>query len=169
MILKTSNGDKEYSVKELNFVNVMCDLEDNGIDVMALLDEEKRENMKVFTTMRAIISVITGVKDKDEAFKDVQANYGADFSNETIVQRVQKEVSTNGALQATLNSGGGLKEAVKEALTELGIADKVSEIASDAKRQADKKEQTIVQIGNRTITDAVTSQQSANGFRFQPT
>lgn len=69
MILKTSNGDKEYSVKELNFVNVMCDLEDNGIDVMALLDDEKRESMKVFTTMRAIISVITGVKDKDEAGK----------------------------------------------------------------------------------------------------
>lgn len=115
------------------------------------------------------ISLGTKLKINDEAFKDVQANYGADFSNEAIVQRVQKEVSTNGALQATLNSGGGLKEAVKEALTELGIADKVSEIASDAKRQADKKEQTIVQIGNRTITDAVTSQQSANGFRFQPT
>ena len=109
------------------------------------------------------------LKINDEAFKDVQANYGADFSNEAIVQRVRKEVSTNGTVQATLNSGGGLKEAVKEALTELGIAEKVSEIATDTKRQADKKEQTIVEIGRKTITDAVTSQQSANGFRFQPT
>ena len=39
-------------------------------------------------------------------------------------------------------------------------------IASDAKRQADKEEKTIVQVGNRTITDAVTTQQKANGFSF---
>ena len=40
------------------------------------------------------------------------------------------------------------------------------EIASDTKRQADKEEQTIVQIGNRTINDAVVTQQKANGFVF---
>lgn len=40
------------------------------------------------------------------------------------------------------------------------------EIASDTKRQADKEEQTIVQIGNRTINDAVVAQQKANGFVF---
>lgn len=40
------------------------------------------------------------------------------------------------------------------------------EIASDAKRQADKKEKTVVQIGNRTITDAVTAQKKADGFSF---
>lgn len=33
-------------------------------------------------------------------------------------------------------------------------------------RQADKKEQTIVKIGNRTINDAVTTQKEANGFSF---
>ena len=41
------------------------------------------------------------------------------------------------------------------------------EIAIDTKRQADKEEQTIVQIGNRTITDVVDKQQSANGYRFE--
>ena len=40
------------------------------------------------------------------------------------------------------------------------------EIATDTKRQADKEEQTIVQIGNRTINDAVVTQQKANGFVF---
>lgn len=40
------------------------------------------------------------------------------------------------------------------------------EIASDTKRQADKEEQTIVQIGNRTINDAVVTQQKANGYVF---
>ena len=39
-------------------------------------------------------------------------------------------------------------------------------IASDAKRQADKQETTVVQVGNRTITDAVTTQQKANGYSF---
>lgn len=43
------------------------------------------------------------------------------------------------------------------------------EIASDTKRQADKEEQTIVQIGGRTITDAVERQQSANGYKFATT
>jgi phage-related protein len=42
----------------------------------------------------------------------------------------------------------------------------LAEIAADAKRQADKEEQTIVQIGNRTINDAVISQQKANGYVF---
>lgn len=42
----------------------------------------------------------------------------------------------------------------------------LKEIASDTKRQADKEEQTIVQIGNRTITDAVVTQKRVNGFVF---
>ena len=42
----------------------------------------------------------------------------------------------------------------------------LKEIATDTKRQADKKEQTIVKVGNRTITDAVTTQKEANGFSF---
>lgn len=42
----------------------------------------------------------------------------------------------------------------------------LKEIATDTKRQADKKEQTIVKIGNRTINDAVTTQKEANGFSF---
>lgn len=40
------------------------------------------------------------------------------------------------------------------------------EIAEDTKRQADKDEQTIVQVGNRTINDAVVTQQRANGYTF---
>lgn len=42
----------------------------------------------------------------------------------------------------------------------------LKEIAADVKRQAEKKEKTVVQIGNRAITDAVVSQQNANGFAF---
>ena len=39
-------------------------------------------------------------------------------------------------------------------------------MAADMKRQADKNEQTIVKIGNRTVTDAVTTQKKANGYTF---
>lgn len=42
----------------------------------------------------------------------------------------------------------------------------LKEIATDTKRQADKKEQTIVKVGSRTINDAVTTQKEANGFSF---
>ena len=40
------------------------------------------------------------------------------------------------------------------------------EIAADTKRQADKNEKTVVQVGNRVIDDAVTAQRRANGFSF---
>lgn len=118
------------------------------------------------------ISVGTRLSIDDSALQNCTPNYGNDFTNEAIVQRVTREVSTRGSVQATLNSGGGLKEAVREAMLELGfdsmIAD-VGEIRKDAKRQADKNEQTIVEIGGKTITDAVREQKSRNGFSFQPT
>lgn len=40
------------------------------------------------------------------------------------------------------------------------------DIAADTKRQADKEEQTVVQIGNRVVSDAVTTQRKANGYSF---
>lgn len=42
----------------------------------------------------------------------------------------------------------------------------LKEIASDAKRQADKSERTIVKLGNKTVADAVTAQKKANGYVF---
>lgn len=39
-------------------------------------------------------------------------------------------------------------------------------MAADVKRQADKNEQTIVKVGNRTVNDAVTTQKKANGYVF---
>ena len=40
------------------------------------------------------------------------------------------------------------------------------EIAADTKRQADKSERTVVQIGGRTVSDVVETQKNANGFVF---
>ena len=113
------------------------------------------------------VNLGTRLKINDSALKEYSNNYGSDFTNEAIVQRVTREVSTNGAVQATLNPGGGLKEAIKEALDDLGITTAVSEISKNTKTQADKKEQTIVEIGGKTVTDAVTTQRNANGYSFQ--
>lgn len=113
------------------------------------------------------VNLGTRLKINDSALKEYSNNYGSDFTNEAIVQRVTREVSTNGIVQATLNSGGGLKEAIKEALDDLGITTAVSEISKNTKTQADKKEQTIVEIGGKTVTDAVTTQRNANGYSFQ--
>ena len=55
----------------------------------------------------------------------------------------------------------------KQALDDLGITTAVSEISKNTKTQADKKEQTIVEIGGKTVTDAVTTQRNANGYSFQ--
>jgi len=69
MILKTNNGDKEINVKELDFVNIMCDLEDNDVDVMALMDSSNTGDMKIFKTIRAIVAVLIGEKDLNRAGK----------------------------------------------------------------------------------------------------
>lgn len=100
------------------------------------------------------------------ALKEYQNNYGVDFTNKAMIERVQREVTTNGAVQATLNTSGGIKEVFAEQFHEMVPI--LSEIATNTKIQADKEEQTIVQIGGKTITDVVETQQSANGFRFRP-
>lgn len=69
MILQTANGPKEIKVADLDFTNLMCDLEDHDVDVMGLLDEETRANMKIFKTIRALLAVLTGTKDLNEAGK----------------------------------------------------------------------------------------------------
>lgn len=63
MTLQTKNGPIEISVADLDFTNLMCDLEDHDVDVMGLLDEDTRANMKIFKTIRAIIAVLTDTKD----------------------------------------------------------------------------------------------------------
>lgn len=45
----------------------------------------------------------------------------------------------------------------------------LNRMANDVKRQADKEEQTLVQVGNRVVTDAVVTQQKANGYKFVTT
>lgn len=70
MVLYTANGTKEYKVAELDFTNIMCDLEDYDVDVMGMLDaDQNKSNTKMFSAIRAIVAVLTGTKDLATAGK----------------------------------------------------------------------------------------------------
>ena len=45
----------------------------------------------------------------------------------------------------------------------------VNRMVAATEKQADKEEQTIVEIGGRRITEAVEKQQNANGYKFATT
>lgn len=85
MILQTNKGPKEYKAKELDFTNVMCDLEENGIDVMGLLDEEQREKMKIFSTVRAILAALIEIKDLKAVGKILTEHLRNDGSMDEIM------------------------------------------------------------------------------------
>lgn len=82
------------------------------------------------------------------------------YNGDSFSKAVQASVTTDA--KYTVDGSfvaGELKQAMMDALVESGLVE-------DMRRQADKKEQTIVQIGNRVVSDAVTTQQKANGFVF---
>ena len=82
------------------------------------------------------------------------------YSTDSFDKDIAAHVSANN--KYTLDNSiakEDLKEALLQALNE-------SNMSVDMRRQADKKEQTIVQVGNRTINDAVVTQQRANGYVF---
>ena len=75
-----------------------------------------------------------------------------------------KGISTN--VNSNHNfSAVGFAEAMQEFYTEY-VEPTLLRMADDMRRQADKPENTVVQVGNRVITDAVTKQQQANGYSF---
>lgn len=59
----------------------------------------------------------------------------------------------------------GYKEGMAEFYEEY-MEPMMRQMSEDIRRQANKKEQTVVQIGNRTVSDAVVTQRNANGYRF---
>ena len=82
------------------------------------------------------------------------------YNSDSFAKSVSANVSTNSNISAT-----GFMEAMEEFYKEY-VESTINQMADDMRRQADKKEQTNVYIGNRSVSDAVTTQQSANGYRF---
>ena len=85
------------------------------------------------------------------------------YNSESFAKNVSANVSTNSNISAT-----GFVEAMEEFYKEY-VEPTITQMADDMRRQADKKEQTNVYIGNRAVSDAVTTQQNANGYRFVTT
>lgn len=62
--LKSAEGDNVYPIKELDFFNLVCDLEAQDIDVMTLTDG-RLDRGKLFTTLRALLSVLINVSAEE--------------------------------------------------------------------------------------------------------
>lgn len=82
------------------------------------------------------------------------------YSSDSFAKDISADVTSNRSYSIT-----GFKEGMEEFYREY-IEPTMAQMAEDMRRQADKKEQTIVQIGNRTVSDTVTTQQKANGYVF---
>lgn len=57
--IKSADGDQLYPVVDLDFTNLVCDLEGQGIDVMSMLDGGL-DRTKLMTMTRALLAVMTG-------------------------------------------------------------------------------------------------------------
>ena len=82
------------------------------------------------------------------------------YSSDSFAQSVSADVAAHSTVTAT-----GFKEGMEEFYREY-IEPTLSQMADDMRRQADKQEQTVVQIGNRVVNDAITTQKKANGYVF---
>lgn len=65
LTLKLDGGDRQFPTKDLDFYNLVCELEGAGIDVMSLTDLNI-ERTKIFSTMRALLAVLINVQ-KEQA------------------------------------------------------------------------------------------------------
>ena len=110
------------------------------------------------------------VTDWVNSFKNIKPELAYGFSVDTsaldyysadrYVKALESQVTTQSTVTAT-----GFKDGM-EAFYKDYVEPTIIRMADDVRRQADKAESTIVQIGNRTITDAVITQRSADGYSF---
>lgn len=82
------------------------------------------------------------------------------YDSDAFARTISSNVETNSEISST-----GFKQAMEDFYREY-VEPTLNQIAEDTRRQADKDEHPIVQIGNRVITDAVDVQTKANGYRF---
>ena len=75
-----------------------------------------------------------------------------------------RSISSN-VQSSTEVSATGFREAMEDFYHEY-VEPTMVQMADDMRRQADKEEKTVVQVGNRVVTDAVTTQKKANGYSF---
>jgi hypothetical protein len=150
------NGNTEV----LNRFQLGSIMHSSIIDGMAQFAPIWREmNSQMVTSANAIIrSVLVSADTMNGNLADQTSYDPTSTLAQTMYddsQNAYKNLSTDDSMATTLREF--YREYVEPTLRE---------IATDAKRQADKEETTIVQVGNRTINDAVVTQQKANGYVF---
>ena len=62
--IQTEEGAQVYTVGDLDFTNLVCDLEAQGIDIMSMMDDGF-DRSKLMTTTRALLSVMINVPIKE--------------------------------------------------------------------------------------------------------
>jgi len=62
--IQTNEGAQVFPVADLDFTNLVCDLEGQGIDVMSMMNGGI-DRTKLMTMTRAILAVMTGLDVKD--------------------------------------------------------------------------------------------------------
>ena len=82
------------------------------------------------------------------------------YDSNSFAKTMSANVVSTASVTAT-----GFKEGMEEFYREY-VEPTMAQMAADMRRQADKPEQTVVQIGNRVVNDAVTTQKRANGYAF---
>ncbi len=112
------------------------------------------------------LTVTPRIKVDTSDLKNYSTNYGTEFTDAAITHKIQREMDFNSSMQAEID-GGRFSEGMRKVIIE-ELAPYLSDIRSDTKRQADKKEMVNVEIGRRTVKDAVIEQRSADGFNFTP-
>lgn len=66
--LKGDNGaDVEYKLQDLDFINVMCDLEDKGIPIYAMAQSGALDGAHAMGMIRTIFSVLIDEPDEKKA------------------------------------------------------------------------------------------------------
>lgn len=84
----------DYDDKELDFTNVLCDLEDIGIDIMDMAGE--KGTTKIFSMCRGIVSVYTGEKDLRKCGKILSSHISNGGTLEEIVDPFTKAMESAG-------------------------------------------------------------------------
>lgn len=120
-----------------------------------------------------------GIENLGSSTKGVVGEWADSFTNISPTLALSVDTSALGYLDTTQFSRSiaadvqsstdvtaeGFEEVMERFYRE-HVQPTMNQLADDMRRQADKEEHPIVQVGNRLITDAVESQQRANGYRF---
>ena len=111
-ILKTDNGDVTYPIPDLDFSNLVCDLEEYGINVYNLTQSDSTQ---YFSTLRAILAIII---------------------------KADSLTSEGKALTSHLKNGGEtdtILEVFTEAMKQAGFGTTAEETTTEAEEQPAKK------------------------------